>query len=295
MLFRNQALKYMNAAADDGAGGGGQPGIQPGAEPPAPAPIGPGAAKAAEEAAAKAAADLKSAEEAAKAAEASKKAEADKGKTPENKQEPAEGSIDSFIAHFEQSKPALSLALTFLKDAGITANDPAFKMAESSNDFTLLEAVLAQKGLPGTEQMVAILKAEAAANAAALEASQKETDELVQSILGEDTEAILDWAVENATPDECKAIDDMLGAGGVYARAAAIMLQQAYSGANVTVPSKAVPPTKTAPSTPQTEVTARVFAAESQKLYEKYGHDFKQTQEYAKLSSTRAAARAKGR
>ncbi|ASZ71959.1 head scaffolding protein [Aeromonas phage CF7] len=294
MLFRNQALKYMNAAGADGAeAGGGIPGVQPGTEPPAPTAIGPGAAKAAEDAAK--AADAKAAEDAAKAAEAAKKAEADKGKTPENTPAPVEGSIDSFIAHFEQSKPALSLALTFLKDAGITANDPAFKMAESSNDFTLLEAVLAQKGLPGTEQMVAILKAEAAANAAALEASQKETDELVQSILGEDTEAILGWAVENATADECAAIDDMLGAGGVYARAAATMLQQAYSGANVTVPSKAVPPTKTAPSTQQTEVTARVFAEESQKLYAKYGPDFKQTQEYAKLSSARAAVRAKGR
>ncbi|UZV41003.1 hypothetical protein P2_0047 [Aeromonas phage P2] len=295
MLFRNQALKYMNAAGSDGAeAGGGIPGAQQGAAPDAAAPTGPGAAKAAEEAAAKAAAD-KAAEDAAKAAEDAKKAEADKGKTPDRAPEPADGSIDGLITHFEQSKPALSLALTFLKDAGITTNDPAFKMAESSNDFTLLEAVLAQKGMPGTEQMVAILKAEAAANAAALEASKKETDELVQSILGEDTEAILDWAVENATADECAAIDDMLGAGGVYARAAAILLQQAYSGANVTVPSKATPPTKTAPNTQQTEVTARVFAAESQKLYEKYGNDFKQTQEYAKLSSARAAARAKGR
>lgn len=294
MLFRNQALKYMNAAGNDGAeSGGGVPGIQPGAEPPAPAPIGPGAGKAAEEAAAKAAADAKAAEEAAKIAEAAKDKTTEK--TPENTPEPTEGSIDSFIAHFEQSKPALSLALTFLKDAGITANDPAFKMAESSNDFTLLEAVLAQKGLPGTEQMVAILKAEAAENAAKLEAEQKATDELVQSILGEDSEAILDWAVENASAEESEAINSMLGAGGVYARAAAIMLQQAYAGANVTVPSKAVPPTKSTTSTPQAEVTARVFAEESQKLYAKYGPDFKLTQEYAQLSSARAAVRAKGR
>lgn len=292
MLFRNQALKYMNSAADDGAaGGGGNPGVQTTPEPQAPATIGPGAGKAAEEAAAKAAADAKAAEE----AEAAKKAEAEKGKKPETTPEPVEGSIEDYITQFEQSKPALSLALSFLKDAGITTADPAFQMAEGSNDFTLLEAILAQKGLPGTDKMIAILKAEAAENAAQKEASQKETDELVQSILGEDTEAILDWAVENATPDECEAIDKMLGAGGVYARAAAIMLQQAYSGANVTVPSKAVPPTKTAPSTKQAEVTARVFAEESQKLYAKYGPDFKQTQEYAQLSSARAAVRAKGR
>ena len=291
MLFRNQAMKYMNAAADDGAASGGNQGVHTTPEKQAQA-IGPGAGTAAEEAAAAiAAADAKAAEE----AEAAKKAEAEKGKKPENTTEPVEGSIEDYITQFEQSKPALSLALSFLKDAGITTTDPAFQMAEGSNDFTLLEAILAQKGLPGTDQMVAILKAEAAANAAQKEAAQKETDELVQSILGEDTEAILDWAVENATPDECGAIDKMLGAGGVYARAAAIMLQQAYSGANVTVPSKAVPPTKTAPSTTQAEVTASVFAAESQKLYAKYGPDFKQTQEYAQLSSARAAVRAKGR
>ncbi|WVX92058.1 capsid assembly protein [Aeromonas phage phiA014L] len=297
MLFRNQALKYMNEAGNDGAaGGGGVPGVVPAAEPTAPAPIGPGAGKAAEEAAAKAAADAKAAEDAAKAEEDVKKAaEAAKDKKPGETTPATEGSIESYIDYFAESKPALSLALGFLKDAGITAADPAFQMAESSNDFTLLEAILAQKGLPGTDQMLGILKAEAKANADQLAAEQAETDKMVTEILGEDTGAILDWASANATPDEAAAIDDMLNRGGVYARAVAIMLQHAYGAADVTVPAKAVPPTKAVPPAAASgEVSASKFAEESQKLYAKYGQDFKQTQEYAKLSSARAQSRAKG-
>ncbi|WNL63552.1 capsid assembly protein [Aeromonas phage ST21] len=297
MLFRNQALKYMNEAINDGAaGGGGVPGVVPTAEPTTPAPIGPGAGKAAEEAAAKAAADAKAAEEAAKVGEAAKKAaEAAKDKNPgENTPAPG-GSIESYIEQFAESKPALSLALGFLKDAGITTADPAFQLAEGSNDFTLLEAILAQKGLPGTDQMLGILKAEAKANADQLAAEQAATDELVKGILGEDTEAILDWASQNASADEAAAIDDMLNRGGVYARAVAIMLSNAYGAANVTVPSRATPPTKAVtPASASGEVSASQFAAESQKLYAKYGPDFKQTQEYAKLSSARAQSRAKG-
>lgn len=275
MLFRNMFLKYMQEA--DAPAGAGV--VAPAA--PDAVVIGPGAGKEA------------AADEVAKAADEVNEPQKEEPKKSEQQQANTED-MDKYIQQYAEGNPALSLALSFLKDAGIKPTDPAFSMAETQNDFSLLEAILSQKGLPGTDHMVGILKGAVAQAQAAEAEAHKATDELVRGVLGDDTDTIVDWAAQNATPEEAEAIDNMLSAGGAYARACAIMLREAYGSSGATIPAKAVVPAK--PNTPSNVgvMDARTFAAKSNELYAKYGNDFKQTQEYHALSSARNAARAKG-
>lgn len=219
----------------------------------------------------------------------------------EPKQEPAKEAVpedatglQEYIDKYSEEKPALGLALGFLRDAGIKVTDPAFQLAEVEGDFSLLEAALALQGKPGTDQMVAILKQEVEAHHQAVEAAEADTTELVQSILGDEHEAVLSWARETASDEEKEAFNNLFEAGGVYARAAATLLKQAYAGTGATIPAKhAVDKTKAAP-TGNTALTARDYANEVQALAKRLGGDPRQSPEYAQLSRRRESGRKRG-
>lgn len=261
MIFRNMRLKYYEAASDDGAAGGGN---------------GP-------------AADV--------APATTEPVKVEPAKVDPAKVEPSAvetHAMDAYVEQYATDKPALSLALGFLKDAGISPTDPAFQMAEVDGDFTLLEAMLAQKGLPGTDKMLGILKGEVEAHMASIEAAQTATEEQVAGILGEAQEDILGWARETATAEEKEAINSMFDAGGVYAAAAAIMLRENY---NATVqPTKPAASVTVNPTTPKGggAMTASEYASQVQALAKKYGGDPRGTPEYAALTQKRAQARARG-
>ena len=202
--------------------------------------------------------------------------------------------MDQYIEQYTEGKPALALALGFLKDVGINPEDPAFTLAETENDFTLLEALLAKEGKPGTEHMLGILKAEVQAYQELVAQHEEQTVAEVQGILGEGHEEIIDWARENAAPEEKEVINSLLEAGGLYARAAAMLLQTAYqAGSGATQPASN-PVKSTQPVEGGAPLTAREFSQKVDELAKKHNGDPRGTYEYKQLAARREAARQRG-
>lgn len=202
-------------------------------------------------------------------------------------------SIAAFAAEYAADKPALGLALNFLGDAGIAPTDPAFQAAQSG-DFTLLKAVLAQKGIAGTDQMVAILEKEVNASIEEQTAFEAKTTEMVNGILGEQSAEILDWARQNATPEEKTAMNEMLAAGGFYARAAAMMLRDAWVGGDTTQPAQNAVQVSTTGGGGNQPMSAREYADAVQELAKELGGDPRGSAKYQQLGARRAAGRARG-
>ncbi|UQT03831.1 putative scaffolding protein [Serratia phage vB_SmaP-Kaonashi] len=264
MLFMNIGRKFGAVFMNVETGGEGAPGG--GAAPAEAAP------------AAEAAAAVPAAEPAKEAAAA----------VPETH------AMDEYISQYEIDNPALSVALGFLKDNGISPTDPAFQLAENEGDFTLLKALLAKNGAAGADAMIGILEGAVNDFFAQVEAHDKATAEIVGSIMGDKQEAVLAWAKENADEGEKAAINEMFEAGGVYARAASMMLMQAYSGADVTQPA-ANPVSLSTPAHAGAPLSAREYAEAVDALYRKHGNtDPRGTPEYAELTARRNAARRAG-
>lgn len=207
---------------------------------------------------------------------------------------PADQNIDTYIERYKTENPAVSVALGFLKEHGINVTDDAFQLAEFEGDFSLLKAVLAQKGATGSTEMLGILEKAVADYHAECEKVEQENDALVRSLLGEQTDDIFAWASENASAEEKEVLNSLLEAGGLYSRAAAMLLREAYTGAsNVTIPASN--PVKV-PSSPDFSqpLSAREYAAEVNKLAQKLKGDPRGTAEYSALTARREAGRRKG-
>lgn len=218
--------------------------------------------------------------------------------TPE---EPAEepGAVEdngmqTYIDQYSTENPALGLALGFLRDAGISPTDPAFQLAEVEGDFELLKATLAAKALPGSDAMVAILEKAVGEHFQAIEQAEAQTTALVTEILGEQKDEVLEWARSTASDEEKTAFNDMLEAGGVYARAAAVLLREAFTGAGNTVPAQHAIKTSEPAMGGHTPLTAREFAQETEKLARKLGGDPRNSPEYAQIQRRREAGRKRG-
>lgn len=202
--------------------------------------------------------------------------------------------MDAYIEQYSTDKPALSIALGFLRDAGINPTDPAFQVAETDGDFELLKAILASKGLPGTDQMLAILEGEVNTHLDAVQEREDRTTQLVSEVLGDQQEAVFEWARSNATPEEQETINNMLHDGGVAALGAALALQQLYGQGNNTKPA-VNPVSQSKPSTGSGgPLDARTFAAETAALASKLRGDPRGSSEYAALQQRRAAGRKQG-
>lgn len=202
--------------------------------------------------------------------------------------------MQQYIDQYQEENPALGLALGFLRDAGISPTDPAFQLAEVEGDFELLKATLAAKALPGTDAMVAILEKAVASHFEAVEKAEAETTALVTEILGEQKDEVLEWARSTASDEEKTAFNDMLEAGGVYARAAAVLLREAFQGSGNTIPAKHAIETAAPGAVANGPLTAREFAAETEKLARKLGGDPRGSAEYAQIQRRREAGRKRG-
>ncbi|QQM15477.1 hypothetical protein [Kosakonia virus Kc318] len=202
--------------------------------------------------------------------------------------------MQQYIDQYQAENPALGLALGFLRDAGISPTDPAFQLAEVEGDFELLKATLAAKALPGTDAMVAILEKAVASHFEAVEKAEAETTALVTEILGEQKDEVLEWARSTASDEEKTAFNDMLEAGGVYARAAAVLLREAFQSSGNTIPAKHAVETATPGAVANGPLTAREFAAETEKLARKLGGDPRGSAEYAQIQRRREAGRKRG-
>lgn len=201
--------------------------------------------------------------------------------------------VAEIAAQYAEGKPALGLALGFLGDAGIAPTDAAF-VAAQEGDFSLLKAVLAQKGLAGTDQMLAILESEVNSSIEAQTAFEAKTTEMVQGILGENHAEIMEWARANAEPEEKTAMNEMLAAGGFYARAAAMMLRDAYLGGETTQPAQNAVQLSTTGGGGNQPMTASEYATAVQELAKEMGGDPRGSAKYQQLGARRAAGRTRG-
>lgn len=200
----------------------------------------------------------------------------------------------------ETGDPALDIAISFINDAGIKANDPAVEAARDG-DFTLLEARLATMGAKGYERIIALAKAAYERHTAAEGEHNATVKSIVHAECGGEAgwAAVSAWASKEGTAAEKAQINAAFAAGGVQARAAAQYLARAYEKAGRPGYQEPKPAIKleagaggegaTAP------LTAKAYAAAVQQLHgAARGRDISNTPEYRELQSRRRAARAAG-
>lgn len=156
--------------------------------------------------------------------------------------------MDQYIEQHADN-PAVSLALTFLRDNGVNPDDPAFQMAEQEGNFDLLAALLEQKGAAGTDKFLGILKGAVEEYQGKVAEQEQRTTEIITETLGEDLNPIFDWVRENADEGEKQMINEMLACGGLAAKGAALVLRELYTGSGNTVAAKSVTTSNTNQST----------------------------------------------
>lgn len=192
---------------------------------------------------------------------------------------------------FEQTGNArLDYALSFVARAGIDAEHPAL-VAAANGDFGLLKATLAEKGVAGWEQAVALGEE---ALGEIRKAETEKVEQVQQSVLqvaeavGVDWEAAVSYAKETATEEEVAKINGLF-ADPFTAKIAALYITHAYKGgaAGDIPPAKSAVKENAAPVTGGQQggtLSRAEFAAEAGKLHKKFGDSYNQTPEYKALA-----------
>ena len=184
--------------------------------------------------------------------------------------------------------PALDVALSYLGGLGFAGDSDAMQRA-AKGDFTLLEAQLAVMGdkARGYERMVALAKSAYAASETQRTEVLKKTEGAIVQVVGsvEEWKAITTWAAANADPEEKAAINKMIDAGPVQARAAASLLLSAYQKAQGTkvTPAPAVRDAAGSVVISQGPLSSKDYATAVRELHQKLGNRMEGSQEYADL------------
>ena len=190
----------------------------------------------------------------------------------------------------------MDMALAFVGKAGIAIDHPAMKAAEQG-DFTILRAVLAQKGVAGYEQFVALGEAAYQRTVAANATKAKAVETQVHQLAGgpEEWNAVRTWAGANATPEEKAEINALLNKGGLATKGVVRYLVDAYNRANnVEVTPK--DPTVNAgrggePTGANAPLGPRAYQEAVNALNNKLNGRLEGSKEYANLQARRAAYR----
>jgi len=192
---------------------------------------------------------------------------------------------------------ALDVALGFLGRNGFDIANPAMQAAVGG-DFTLLMAQLAEKGVPGWEQHLALAKEAYERHTAKESAKTESIQSICLNATGGDAEEwsnVLGWASTNAEPEEKAAVNSALAAGGVMAEAMAAYLVAGYRGnPGTTVEGKSAVNANAAAgkaSTSNGPLSPAEYAAEVGKLSQRSGGRVEGSPEYKQLQARRAAYR----
>jgi hypothetical protein len=190
------------------------------------------------------------------------------------------------------------MALGFIGKLGVTPEHPALQEALKGN-FDYLKAHLASLGdkARGYEHYLALAEKSYEAHVSVAAETAAKTAEAIHGAVGgeEAWQSIQQWASANAEPAEKEAVNAMINAGGLQARAAALLLQSLHAKASNTViePKDAVGhvPANSA-STAQHALSPAAYQAEMSKLVQQYGAlGAGKTPEYQALQSRRTAYR----
>lgn len=207
-----------------------------------------------------------------------------------------EAKTDEAAVAFEPTGDVgLDMALDFLGKQGFGLEHPAM-VAAGNGDFTVLEALLAQKGVQGWKEMVELGKQ----GYGRMQAGQKEaaakTLAAVEAVAGgkEQWAAIQSWARDNATPEERTEINAQLNAGGMQAKMAATYLRDAYtraSNVNVTPPDGLTYKGDNKPAASAVgPLSAKAYTDAVSELHRKLGGRMESSKEYADLQRRRMMA-----
>lgn len=191
----------------------------------------------------------------------------------------------------------LDMALDFMGKAGLHQDHPAM-VAATQGDFSILKATLAQKGVTGWEQFVALGEAAYSRTTEAAAAKTAKLQEMVYAEAGgkEEWSAIQQWAGQNATPEEKAQINALLNQGGLAAKGAVKYLVDTYNRANnvVVQPREAAANAGRAGGTPSVEngpLSPRAYADAVAQLNGKLGGRLEGSKEYEALQRRRSAYR----
>lgn len=138
---------------------------------------------------------------------------------------------------------ALDVAHQFFATHGVAATDLAMTSAKAG-DFSVLRAVLAEKGVPGSDAYVAIAEQAHARAKAAEQAAGAARDATVHKTMGgaDNWSLVKDFIASKATPEELQQINAGLNAGGVTAQATAKYLKDVYEAGVGPLPGASAAP-----------------------------------------------------
>lgn len=191
----------------------------------------------------------------------------------------------------------LDYALDFIGRQGYGDTHPAVQAAQQG-DFSLIEAELATKNVPGAQQVVALAKQAYERHTA--EASQREQAlaSFAAQTAGspENWNTVRAWAAAEATPEEKAQVNAAIAQGGLVAQGVIRQLVDLYSQKHTLAKAPAaVAPGATAVGNGPTEpMTAQRYAQAVEELRRSKGREIEGTPEYAALQSQRLAARRAG-
>lgn len=202
---------------------------------------------------------------------------------------------DEVVAYEPTGDVGLDMALDFVGKAGVGIDHPAM-VAAQQGDFALLKATLAQKGVAGWEQFVALGEAAyekvAKDNKAKADAAR---DAIYKEVGGEESWLeIQKWAGANATAEEKAEINKLLGQGGLAAKGAVKYLADAYAKAGNVTREPANPLADAGRANgggANAPLNSADYSAEVAKLHRKLGGRMEDSREYASLRQRRAAYR----
>ena len=202
--------------------------------------------------------------------------------------------VEEAVTYEPTGDVGLDMALDFIGKAGISVEHPAMKAAQAG-DFALLKATLAQKGVQGWEQFVALGEAAYTKVTAEQAAKEKASREAIIKEAGGEAEwqAIQKWAGVNATPEEKTQINKLLAEGGLAAKSAIKYLVDVYNKANNVVkePLNPLANASAKVSNANAPLSASEYSREVAALSRKLGGSMEDSKEYASLQQRRLAAR----
>lgn len=196
----------------------------------------------------------------------------------------------------ETGDVVLDTALDFFGKLGFGPEHPAI-VDGTEGKFDKLEAHLSALGdkATGWERYVALAKDAYTRTSAAQATKDTAIAAACTEVAGDEAtwNTIKEWAGKEATPEEKQEINQMLAAGPVQARAAALLLTNLYrnAGGTVVTPAPAINPN--AGGTPPTNgaLSPQEYGQAVRELRAKLGTRMDDSAEYAALRARRVAYR----
>lgn len=192
----------------------------------------------------------------------------------------------------------LDYALNFIGQQGYGDAHPAV-IAATKGDFSLIEAELATKNVPGAAQVVALAKQACERHAQETAKQEAELASFAATAAGsaENWAVVRAWAAQEATPQEKAQVNAALSQGGIIAQGVITQLVNLYSQKFTlakTAAAVASPNAVPQPGSASEPMTAQRYAQAVEALRQKLGNRTEDSAEYAALQSQRLAARRAG-